>query len=70
MKEVGPSGSAKPEKYLEFEAEVTDGSDSEFSPAMIDDFTDGSGGSGSTSEQLKKAQSFAPLSKLRLRAKA
>ena len=23
MKEVGPSGSAKPEKYLEFEAEVT-----------------------------------------------
>ena len=38
--------------YVEF----TDGSDSEFSPAMIDDFTDGSGGSGSTSEQLKKAQ--------------
>lgn len=37
-------------------AEFTDGSDSEFSPAMIDDFTDGSGGSGSTSEQLKKAQ--------------
>lgn len=34
-------------------AEFTDGSDSEFSPAMIDDFTDGS---GSTSEQLKKAQ--------------
>ena len=37
-------------------AEFTDGSDSEFSPAAIDDFTDGSGGSGSTSEQLKKAQ--------------
>lgn len=37
-------------------AEFTDDSDSEFSPAMIDDFTDGSGGSGSTSEQLKKAQ--------------
>ena len=37
-------------------AEFTDGSDSEFSPAMIDDFTDGSGGSGSASEQLKKAQ--------------
>lgn len=37
-------------------AEFTDGSDSEFSPAMIDDFADGSGGSGSTSEQLKKAQ--------------
>lgn len=37
-------------------AEFTDGSDSEFSPAMIDDFTDGSGGSGITSEQLKKAQ--------------
>lgn len=37
-------------------AEFTDGSDSEFSPATIDDFTDGSGGSGSTSEQLKKAQ--------------
>lgn len=37
-------------------SEFTDGSDSEFSPAMIDDFTDGSGGSGSTSEQLKKAQ--------------
>ncbi len=37
-------------------AEFTDGSDSEFSPAMIDDFTDGSGGSGSTPEQLKKAQ--------------
>lgn len=37
-------------------AEFTDGSDSEFSPALIDDFTDGSGGSGSTSEQLKKAQ--------------
>lgn len=37
-------------------AKFTDGSDSEFSPAMIDDFTDGSGGSGSTSEQLKKAQ--------------
>lgn len=36
--------------------EFTDGSDSEFSPAMIDDFTDGSGDSGSTSEQLKKAQ--------------
>lgn len=34
-------------------AEFTDGSDSEFSPAMIDDFTDGS---GSASEQLKKAQ--------------
>lgn len=34
-------------------AEFTDGSDSEFSPATIDDFTDGS---GSTSEQLKKAQ--------------
>lgn len=37
-------------------AEFTDGSDSEFSPATIDDFTDGSGGSGGTSEQLKKAQ--------------
>lgn len=37
-------------------AEFTDGSDSEFSPSMIDDFTDGSGDSGSTSEQLKKAQ--------------
>lgn len=37
-------------------AEFTDGSDSEFSPAMIDDFSDGSGGSGGTSEQLKKAQ--------------
>nr|DAG27114.1 MAG TPA: leucine rich repeat protein [Caudoviricetes sp.] len=37
-------------------AEFTDGSDFEFSPAMIDDFTDGSGSSGSTSEQLKKAQ--------------
>lgn len=37
-------------------AEFTDGSDSEFSPAMIDDFSDGSGDSGSTSEQLKKAQ--------------
>ena len=37
-------------------AEFTDGSDSEFSPALIDDFTDGSGSSGSTSEQLKKAQ--------------
>lgn len=37
-------------------AEFTDGSDSEFSPATIDDFTDGSGGSGSNSEQLKKAQ--------------
>ena len=37
-------------------AEFTDGSDSEFSPATIDDFSDGSGGSGSTSEQLKKAQ--------------
>lgn len=37
-------------------AEFTDGSDSGFSPAMIDDFTDGSGGSGSTSGQLKKAQ--------------
>ena len=37
-------------------AEFTDGSDSEFSPATIDDFTDGSGGSGSTSGQLKKAQ--------------
>lgn len=37
-------------------AEFTDGSDSEFSPAMIDDFTDSSGGSGSASEQLKKAQ--------------
>lgn len=37
-------------------AEFTDGSDSEFSPATIDDFTDGSGGSSSTSEQLKKAQ--------------
>lgn len=34
-------------------AEFTDGSDSEFSPATIDDFTDGS---GSTSDQLKKAQ--------------
>lgn len=37
-------------------AEFTDGSDSEFSPTTIDDFTDGSGGSGGTSEQLKKAQ--------------
>lgn len=37
-------------------AEFTDGSDSEFSPAMIDDFADGSGDSGSTSEKLKKAQ--------------
>lgn len=37
-------------------AEFTDSSDSEFSPATIDDFTDGSGGSSSTSEQLKKAQ--------------
>lgn len=37
-------------------AEFSDGSDSEFSPAMIDDFSDGSGDSGSTSEQLKKAQ--------------
>lgn len=37
-------------------AEFTDGLDSEFSPATIDDFTDGSGGFGSTSEQLKKAQ--------------
>lgn len=37
-------------------AEFTDGSDSEFSPATINDFTDSSGGSGSTSEQLKKAQ--------------
>lgn len=37
-------------------AEFSDGSDSEFSPAMIDDFTDGSGNSGSASEQLKKAQ--------------
>ena len=37
-------------------AKFTDGSDSEFSPALIDDFTDGSGGPGSTSEQLKKAQ--------------
>lgn len=37
-------------------AEFTDGSDSEFSPAMIDDFTDGSGSSESASEQLKKAQ--------------
>lgn len=37
-------------------AEFTDGSDSDFSPATIDDFTDGSGSSGSTSEQLKKAQ--------------
>lgn len=37
-------------------AEFTDGSDSEFSPATINDFSDGSGGSGSTSEQLKKAQ--------------
>lgn len=37
-------------------AEFTDGSDSEFSPATIDDFSDGSGDSGSTSEQLKKAQ--------------
>lgn len=37
-------------------AKFTDGSDSEFSPATIDDFTDGSGGSGNTSEQLKKAQ--------------
>lgn len=34
-------------------AEFTDGSGSEFSPATIDDF---SSGSGSTSEQLKKAQ--------------
>lgn len=34
-------------------AEFTDGSDSEFSPATIDDFTDGSGGA---SGQLKKAQ--------------
>lgn len=34
-------------------AEFTDGSDSEFSPAMIDDFTDGS---GSSSAELKKAQ--------------
>lgn len=34
-------------------AEFTDGSDSEFSPAMIDDFTDGS---GSSSTELKKAQ--------------
>lgn len=37
-------------------AEFTDGSDSDFPPATIDDFTDDSGGSGSTSEQLKKAQ--------------
>lgn len=37
-------------------AEFTDSSNSEFSPATIDDFTDGSGGSSSTSEQLKKAQ--------------
>lgn len=37
-------------------AEFTDGSDSEFSPTTIDDFTGGSGGSGGTSEQLKKAQ--------------
>lgn len=37
-------------------ADFTDGSDSEFSPAMIDDFTDGSGDSGGTSDQLKKAQ--------------
>lgn len=37
-------------------AEFTDGSNSEFSPALIDDFTDGSGDSGGTSEQLKKAQ--------------
>lgn len=37
-------------------AEFTDGSDSEFSPATINDFTDGSGDSGSTSEKLKKAQ--------------
>lgn len=37
-------------------AEFTDGSDSEFSPATIDDFSDGSSGSGSTSEQLKKSQ--------------
>ena len=34
-------------------AEFTDGSDSEFSPAMIDDFSDGS---GSSSTELKKAQ--------------
>lgn len=34
-------------------AEFTDGSDSEFSPAMIDDFSDGS---GSSSAELKKAQ--------------
>lgn len=34
-------------------AEFTDGSDSEFSPATIDDFTDGS---GSSSTELKKAQ--------------
>lgn len=34
-------------------AEFTDGSDSEFSPAMIDDFTDGS---VSSSTELKKAQ--------------
>lgn len=34
-------------------AEFTDGTDSEFSPATIDDFTDGSGGS---STELKKAQ--------------
>lgn len=34
-------------------AEFTDGSDSEFSPATIDDFSSGSGGA---SEQLKKAQ--------------
>ena len=34
-------------------AEFTDGSDSEFSPAMIDDFTDSS---GSSSTELKKAQ--------------
>ena len=37
-------------------AEFTDSSGSEFSPATIDDFTDGSGGSGSASNQLKKAQ--------------
>lgn len=37
-------------------AEFTDGSDSEFSPATIDNFADSSGSSGSTSEQLKKAQ--------------
>ena len=34
-------------------AEFTDGSDSEFSPATIDDFSDGS---GSSSTELKKAQ--------------